>query len=423
MKFHIIYDIIDKTRWFVNTFLPILLSLVVLISIFRLVYHFKDDIKFFTTGFDSGFKLSEILMLWKLAKTSQLSEPCALYWSLPALEKGISTIITNAKDNGMEHSKKTQDFLARLYSYRTKLELSPKNKKGLSSTKYIDVGQKIRVILKGRGVFSSEVINNSKDLIISLPLQNNQITISGVDWVGMMMSVYLWRKDDAAYVFDTYVRENSMFNGKSVLCLSHTDNLLRTQKRRSVRCECHIYAQMYIIKSETADLKSMETQPGLKCLLEDISEDGALIRIGGKGVSNLQIKLQFTIGESFIVMSGFVRGVEFDQEKNQSKLHFECTCIDTPMKNAILSYVYNVIPEEEKEIIEAMDLAEKDEKDKEESEKSSTTSETLQNNETDISEPQTNVTVENQVQSATVTENTESNDVKNVLDLPPLEDF
>ena len=63
------------------------------------------------------------------------------------------------------------------------------------------------------------------------------------------------------------------------------------------------------------------------------------------------------------------------------------------------------------------------EKDKEETEKSSTTSETLQNNETDISEPQTNVTVENQVQSATVTENTESNDVKNVLDLPPLEDF
>jgi c-di-GMP-binding flagellar brake protein YcgR len=198
-----------------------------------------------------------------------------------------------------------------------------------------------------------------------------------------MMSVYLWRKDDAAYVFDTYVRENTMFNGKSVLCLSHTDNLLRTQKRRSVRCECHIYAQMYIIKSETADLKSMETQPGLKCLLEDISEDGALIKIGGKGVSNLHIKLQFTIGESFIVMSGFVRGVEYDEEKNQSKLHFECTYIDTPMKNAILSYVYNVIPEEEKEIIQAMDLAEKDEKNRES--QNSDSSSQVENKKTDVS--------------------------------------
>ena len=394
--------------------------MVVLIAIFRVVYLFKDNIKFFSTGLDSGFKLTEIFLLWKLAKIADLEDPLTLYWSLPALEKGIAATISNAKNNGLEHSKKTQDFLAKLYAYRTKLELNPKNKKGVTSTKFIDVGQKIRVILKGRGVFSAEVLNNSKDLIISLPLQNNQITIAGVDWVGMMMSVYLWRKDDAAYVFDTYVRENSMFNGKSVLCLSHTDNLLRTQKRRSVRCECHIYAQMYIIKSETADLKSMETQPGLKCLLEDISEDGALIRIGGKGVSNLHIKLQFTIGESFIVMSGFVRGVEYDEEKNQSKLHFECTYIDTPMKNAILSYVYNVIPDEEKEIIQAMELAEKDEKNREDTKSDSSTTEN--NNAPSSSTNGESVTISSQ---ATVAENVNPADITNVTDplnLPAIEE-
>ena len=403
-----------------NTFVPIIISLVVLIAIFRVVYLFKDNIKFFSTGLDSGFKLTEIFLLWKLAKIADLEDPLTLYWSLPALEKGIAATISNAKNNGLEHSKKTQDFLAKLYAYRTKLELNPKNKKGLTSTKFIDVGQKIRVILKGRGVFSAEVLNNSKDLIISLPLQNNQITIAGVDWVGMMMSVYLWRKDDAAYVFDTYVRENSMFNGKSVLCLSHTDNLLRTQKRRSVRCECHIYAQMYIIKSETADLKSMETQPGLKCLLEDISEDGALIRIGGKGVANLRIKLQFTIGESFIVMSGLVRGVEFDEEKNQSKLHFECTYIDTPMKNAILSYVYNVIPDEEKEIIQAMELAEKDEKNREDTKSDGSTTEN--NNAPSSSTNGESVTISSQ---ATVAENVNPADITNVTDplnLPAIEE-
>ena len=403
-----------------NTFVPIIISLVVLIAIFRVVYLFKDNIKFFSTGLDSGFKLTEIYLLWKLAKIADLEDPLTLYWSLPALEKGIAATISNAKNNGLEHSKKTQDFLAKLYAYRTKLELNPKNKKGLTSTKFIDVGQKIRVILKGRGVFSAEVLNNSKDLIISLPLQNNQITIAGVDWVGMMMSVYLWRKDDAAYVFDTYVRENSMFNGKSILCLSHTDNLLRTQKRRSVRCECHIYAQMYIIKSETADLKSMETQPGLKCLLEDISEDGALIRIGGKGVSNLHIKLQFTIGESFIVMSGFVRGVEYDEEKNQSKLHFECTYIDTPMKNAILSYVYNVIPDEEKEIIQAMELAEKDEKNREDTKSDGSTTEN--NNAPSSSTNGESVTISSQ---ATVAENVNPADITNVTDplnLPAIEE-
>jgi hypothetical protein len=103
----------------VNTFLPIIISLVVLIALGRVVYLFKDNIKFFSTGLDSGFKLTEIFLLWKLAKLSALDDPSKLYWSLPALEKGIAAIISNAKDNGLEHSKKTQDFLAKLYAYRT----------------------------------------------------------------------------------------------------------------------------------------------------------------------------------------------------------------------------------------------------------------------------------------------------------------
>ena len=131
MKFHRIYAIIVKTRLFVNTFLPIIISLVVLIAIFRVVYLFKDNIKFFSTGLDSGFKLTEIFLLWKLAKIANLQDPLTLYWSLPALEKGIAATISNAKNNGLEHSKKTQDFLAKLYAYRTKLELNPKNKKNM----------------------------------------------------------------------------------------------------------------------------------------------------------------------------------------------------------------------------------------------------------------------------------------------------
>ena len=103
MKFHRIYAIIVKTRLFVNTFLPIIISLVVLIALGRVVYLFKDNIKFFSTGLDSGFKLSEIFLLWKLAKIANLQDPLTLYWSLPALEKGIAATISNAKNNGLEH--------------------------------------------------------------------------------------------------------------------------------------------------------------------------------------------------------------------------------------------------------------------------------------------------------------------------------
>ena len=79
-----------------------------------------------------------------------------------------------------------------------------------------------------------------------------------------------------------------------------------------------------------------------------------MIRIGGAGKSNVPIKIQFELNGALIVMFGIVRAVEFNQSLNQSRLHFECTHIDQAMKNSVLSYVYNVTPEKQKDINEAM---------------------------------------------------------------------
>ncbi|MBP7479695.1 MAG: PilZ domain-containing protein [Spirochaetaceae bacterium] len=337
----------------------ILISILLLLGLIRILSIFKDNIKFYISGFDSGFKPFQISLLWKLAKSSQLTDPTALFWSVPVLDKTITQLIAAEKMKGTLSSAAFQTFLSKLYQFRTKIELNS-GKKGLESTKNLDSGQQIRIILRGSGVFSSKIAAVSRDLVISLPKKDGRILISGVDWIGKTISLYFWRKNDAAYVFDTVVKESGMYNGENVLYLAHTSELLRTQKRRSIRCACHMYAQMYVVRSETADLSLVETEPGLKCLLEDISEDGALIRIGGKGVKNMKIKLQFTIADSFIVMAGLVRGVDYDDEKKQSLLHFECTQISPPMKNAVLSYVYNVLPQEEKDVIDAIKLAEED---------------------------------------------------------------
>ena len=60
-------------------------------------------------------------------------------------------------------------------------------------------------------------------------------------------------------------------------------------------------------------------------------------------------------------MFGIVRTVEFNEELNQSRLHFECIHIEPSMKNQILSYVYNIMPESEKEIYDALKLTDTDE--------------------------------------------------------------
>ena len=119
---------------------------------------------------------------------------------------------------------------------------------------------------------------------------------------------------------------------------------------------------MFFIKKSDNNEQIIESKNGFRCLLQDISESGALIKIGGKGRENIKIKLQFSIKNKLIIMTGIVRKVEYNIEKNQSLLHFECTHIEQSMKNEILAYVYNMLPENEKEVLEAIRQTEDDSK-------------------------------------------------------------
>lgn len=321
----------------------------------------KEPIKFFLEGIDSGFGIGEILLLWKTTKATGVSEPISVYWSMPVLTQCIAHIKSEADFSGAIDAVKTQKLLSKLYDFRTKIEKDADKKRGLDSTRALDEGQKLRIILPGKGVFSSEIVNNARDLTIKVPTQKDIITISGADWVGKTISVYLWRKGDARYVFDTTVNGEGLFLGKPSLFLQHSNNLLRTQKRNAIRAKCKINATLFLIKDKVIDYNVIETKGGFRCLLEDISEKGALIRIGGKGIPNLQLKIQFQIDNRLVVMFGIVRTVEYNEELGQSRLHFECIHIEEAMKNIVLSYVYNILPESEREIYDAIKLTTVDE--------------------------------------------------------------
>lgn len=340
----------------------LIISAVIIAGLVKLYLLFKEKINFFLRGFDEGFHIADLSTLWKVSQLCNLEEPVSLFYSMPSLSKCISHIKTQSEAAGVMNAAKFQKLLTKLYEFRNKIEKNEDKKRGLESTQSLSNHQKLRIILPGKGVFSSEIVNNGRELTISLPTQKGQITVDGKSWVGQTVNVYLWRTGDARYVFDTTVTHEGLFIGKPSLFLKHTTNLIRTQKRNAIRSKCHIFAELYILKEKAIDYNLIETKPGYKCLLEDISEKGALIRIGGKGVPNIQIRLQFQVNNRLVVMFGIVRTVEFNAELNQSRLHFECVHIDPAMKNQILSYVYNIMSDSEKEIYDAMALTDTDEK-------------------------------------------------------------
>ena len=360
MIFHIIYVIILYKGNKVYS-LPALIFLIsILVIIFIFVAIFKRQINFYVTGLDSGFSFTDLSLLWQVSEICEIKNPMTLFYSLESLKKCMEHI--SAIANSDETDARMQLLLSKLFNYRTKLQNESDKKKTIESTKSLEVGQKLRIILPGKGVFTSEILANGKELILSVPKQNNLVTIPGEDWVNKVINIYLWRKADARYVFDSVVTSQGLYIGKSSITVKHSYNLVRTQKRKSVRAKCQIYGNLFIVKSNDVDYYTVETRNGYKCLIEDISESGALIRIGGKGIQNIKIKLQFTIHSRLIVMYGIVRTVEFNESENQTLLHFECTHIETTMKNEILRYVYDILPQSQKEIIQALNETEEDEK-------------------------------------------------------------
>ena len=336
----------------------LIIVLVILATLGAIYTTFKSRINFFITGLDSGFSFSEIMLLWNAAELCNLEQPTSLYFSMASLTKCMTQIANMTSADG---SQKNQLLMSKLFNYRTKIQNEADDKKGMTTTHSLDKGQTLRIIWPGKGVFTSEIVGNGNQIVINIPRQKNLIPYTGDEWVGKVISVYLWRKGDARYVFDTTVTQSGLYLGKSALFIKHSANLTRTQKRKSVRVKCQIYGMLYIIKKDTIDVNAIETQNGYRCLIEDISESGALIRIGGKGAQNVRIKLQYNLQNKLILMVGIVRTVEYNEEQNQSLLHFECTHIETSMRNEILKFVYNMMPQDEKEVLEALEQTETDE--------------------------------------------------------------
>jgi len=305
-------------------------------------------IQFFAKGKDAGFSLKEIELLRRVAVRAELEDPSALFWSVKQLDLCIKAVLRRARLTGQENALETQDFLARLYEYRKKIEFDqPRYRKGIVSSRSIAEGQRLRLLVEGAGVFESSVLRNS-DRFVTIGRPSGSRLPSSFAWKGRRIAVYFWRHEDAGYVFDTYVLDDIAQNGKNVLQLSHSDSLFRAQKRRSVRAKTRISAFLYLPKDD-AYPELVESDPGMRCIVEDLSEDGCALTIGGRAAAGMKVKVQFELAGKAIAFSGVVKSSDYDEENNKSRLHVESTPLTLQTRNAILAEVFGVNPDAELE--------------------------------------------------------------------------
>ncbi len=303
-------------------------------------------VKFFARGKDEGFGFREIALLKQAAQKARLEDPMALFWSLKQLNESIKVVTVRAKLAGKEEHPETQNFLSKLYDFRKKLEFEqPRYRKGIQSSRQILESQSLRILLEGAGVYKSRVLRNT-DRHLTVLFPEGSLSKGNIVWSGKKVSVYFWRIDDAGYVFDSYVIDEVKSNAHPALQLSHSDSLVRAQKRKSIRAQTSIPAYLYIMAGDE-DPHRLETEPGYRCVLKDVSEDGCAVAIGGKANDGLHVRIQFELGGELIAMGGVVKSSEYSEEEQRSLLHIEAFPLPVSVRNRIQAEVFGIQSEEE----------------------------------------------------------------------------
>jgi c-di-GMP-binding flagellar brake protein YcgR len=302
-------------------------------------------IQFFARGKDAGFSFREIELLRRLAQKCNIEDPASLFWSQNQLDICIRSLVRSLRMSGETEDSGTHTFLSKLYDFRKKVEMEkPRIKNGISSSRQISEGQSLRVLVSGTGVFTSQVIKNiNQYLTISRPVNPKIAASASFSWNGLKIAVYFWRQEDAGYVFDSEVQDEVFSRGVSSLKITHSDSLFRTQKRKNVRIKLHRAAFLYL-KKEGDEPGALEITPGLKCFLEDLSDAGCAVTVGGKAAAGLEVKIQFALDNAAISMSGVVRSVDFNEDSNRSLLHIEADPLPPEIRNHILAEVFGMIP-------------------------------------------------------------------------------
>ncbi|ADN01812.1 PilZ domain-containing protein [Spirochaeta thermophila] len=307
-------------------------------------------IKFYVEGKEAGFSFSDLNLLRRLAVDNHLKDPTALFWSEKTLNLCIRNTIIKFRNQGREHDPHSIEYIGRLFDYRKRVEFSlPKYRLGLRSTREIEAGQILRIILpemRGR-IFTSSVVENMRKYIaISYPQSPHPIP-PDFSWMGREIHVYFWRKDDAGYFFTSRVLGDFKERKFEILHIDHAEELVRTQKRKSIRLPITVPALIFPLKDIHQASEEPEKMGGFKCRMVDVSEDGAAVLVGGRAKPGIPVKIQFRLGEDLIVMCGMVKGVSYKKKTHQSILHIQSVPLSRKMKNTILTHVYKVFDVEE----------------------------------------------------------------------------
>jgi len=242
-------------------------------------------------------------VLESLVRASKVQRPTLVFTSPTLLDDTLKRGLSSLQGASGVSEEEKEKRVAIIFQIKQIIERSARQGISLESTTLLKPGQVLTITPQGGSPFSSRLVSNMKDfLIVSSP---QGAAGAETRWArGTMLSVYLWRDNDAGYSFQTKVLGYETVKGVSSVLLQHSKTLRREQRRKTRRREITRACFFYPVRiTEVAEGRRVQRKASVE---RNMRELGTVIDLSAGGCA---------IGTTKPQDKGKLVMIEFDIEK------------------------------------------------------------------------------------------------------------
>jgi hypothetical protein len=288
-----------------------------------------------------GFTKAEIEALRRLVVNCGLTKPTLLFTSRHILDSCIQRTIRRISVQDVKGEKK-EDIINFYYRLRNKIARTSAAH-GIPATTAIPVGARLRISVDKYGEFTTTVNRNEDEYLgIAIPVLPPGRMIA---WDRRKVKCTYLREDDAAYTFETKVKDVIINDEVQTIALYHTNRISRVQKRMYPRKNVRLpvfFSRVRIVEEggkRKAVVDRKDTHWGT---IIDLSVGGLSIETAVPVDRNNYIRVEFELREGYkVVAFGKVKRIEKNSVRKTWNMHIQFTKIEKRDKNEIFAVMYD----------------------------------------------------------------------------------
>jgi c-di-GMP-binding flagellar brake protein YcgR len=288
-----------------------------------------------------GLTKDETAMLRHLAVTYKLSKPNLIFTSTNILDSCVQRQVRRLSLQEVRGESK-EDTINRYYRLRNKV-IRNRDIPGIGTTHSIPVGARMRVEVQNFGQYSVTVNRNEEGFLgVSIPVLPPG---RHVPWSKKKVKAFYWKEDDASYVFESRVVDVIVTDETQSICLKHSDNIMRSQKRvyprKGVRLPVY-FSRVRVVQEGDKKKAVVDRKDTHWGTIVDISVGGISIETTAPINRNNYVRIEFELREDYkMVAFGKVKRIEKNAARHTWLMHIQFTKIDKKDRNEIFAVLYN----------------------------------------------------------------------------------